>query len=259
MKWFLRFVAAYFGLVCLLVWLRDNPLPAVAVILAALLFWAMKRGWLLKTIRFLAKHIRLMTTRRDEPPPDSSPFEVISHTTNFIDGIQVRPLQFYSVLEQKIAAIAIPRIRYSRVCMREGGPFSPQREYLHVRRKDLEFSICGAPFGTGFFVSQRLIRWIGLTVMQKLTAVCAFLIVGVGLAKFMGLGAIALILAIGVAGVIYLAFYGSDTAYQVDTAESFKRAVQNAIRETTNELTVARPIPGSYHTPSPPLMGTLFQ
>jgi hypothetical protein len=259
MKWFSRFVAGYFCLVCLLVWLRDKSLLTVAVILTALFVWAMKRGWLLKIVRSAAKHIRLMTRSGDEQSAGSTPFKVISHTTNFIDRVQVRPLEFYSVLEQKIAAIRIPNIRCSRMCMREGGPFSPQREYLHVKRKDLEFSICGAPFGTGFFVSQRLIRWIGLTAMQKFTAVCAFLIVGIGLVKLLGIGAVVLLFAVGVAAALYIAFSGADTAYQADTAESFKRAVLNAIRETTNELTVARPISGSYYTPNQPLMGTLFQ
>jgi hypothetical protein len=34
-----------------------------------------------------------------------------------------------------------------------GGPASAKREYLQVGREKLIFDICGAPFGTGFFVS----------------------------------------------------------------------------------------------------------
>jgi hypothetical protein len=50
------------------------------------------------------------------------------------------------VLQQRAALLGRRVLLYS-------GLLSAKREYLHVRRGKLAFDICGAPFGTGFFLS----------------------------------------------------------------------------------------------------------
>ncbi|MFT3784898.1 MAG: hypothetical protein QM770_01870 [Tepidisphaeraceae bacterium] len=45
----------------------------------------------------------------------------------------------------------------SHVTRKEGGPLSDRREYLRLERQHAIFDVCGAPFGTGFFVSE----WVG--------------------------------------------------------------------------------------------------
>ena len=83
---------------------------------------------------------------------------VLSHWCKLLEDFQVAPLQFYSAIEQAVSRRQIPNIEISRVDWKEGGVLSAQREYLRVSRGKLIFDICGAPYGTGFFVSSWLVR-----------------------------------------------------------------------------------------------------
>src|SRR5207302_540267 len=47
----------------------------------------------------------------------------------------------------------IPETKNSRTDYRESGLLSAHREYLHITRQRLVIDVCGATFGTGFFVS----------------------------------------------------------------------------------------------------------
>ena len=237
---FLRVALWYLGIVCVLTWFRDDPVATASILIIALLALAIRRGMAAKFLRAVYRLLKAtMKTNAKEDQHDESR-ELISQWNKFIDGAQVRPLQFYAVLEEKLARRRIPKIRCSRQCLPESGPLSAKREYLTIRRKNLEFYICGAPFGSGFFVSSRLIKQDGLTLAQKIIAVLAYLFVVGVLIRAFGVIAVELLVASAIVGAIYAALRANDTCYEEDMAESFRRAVHNSVLEAMDELTTVR-------------------
>lgn len=196
--------------------------------------------------------------RRSENKDRVESRELLSQWNKFIDGAQVRPLHFYTVVEEKLAARQIPKIRCSRICMHEHGPLSANREYLKIQRKNLEFYICGAPFGTGFFVSSRLLKQNGLTFPQRILAVLAYLLIVGIVIKALGLIALAFIGTASIVAAVYLAITRDGTPYEKDMAESFRRAVHNSLLEAIDDLIKVRPIDSRPLNPSTPLMAELF-
>ena len=87
----------------------------------------------------------------------ATPAEVFSQWFQMIEGLSVSPSDFYDSVETYVQKHQIPDIRMFRVTRKEGGVFSANRIYLRVIRKGKIFDICGAPFGSGFFVSW----WLG--------------------------------------------------------------------------------------------------
>lgn len=83
--------------------------------------------------------------------------QINSHWSTMIEGLNVSPQQFFQEVEHAVRAKEVPDTVFSRIHWREGGLMSAKREYLRVKRKELVFDICGAPFGNGFFVSW----WLG--------------------------------------------------------------------------------------------------
>ena len=81
----------------------------------------------------------------------------ISHWDKLLEDMELSVQTFYAAVEEALSRRQIPRARVFRVDWREGAPFSARREYLRVVRNEFVFDICGAPFGTGFFVSW----WLG--------------------------------------------------------------------------------------------------
>jgi hypothetical protein len=55
-----------------------------------------------------------------------------------------------SGVETALEERQVPDLKYARVEWPEGGMLSDRREYLRITRERLD--VCGAPFGTGFFV-----------------------------------------------------------------------------------------------------------
>src|ERR1043165_1111797 len=83
---------------------------------------------------------------------------ILSHWCTLIEGLKASPLEFYKCIEGAIDRRQIPGLTRSRVDFPEGGIVSAKRVYLRLTRKELLFDICAAPFGTGFFVSSRLVQ-----------------------------------------------------------------------------------------------------
>ena len=79
--------------------------------------------------------------------------KAFSYWQTLIDNFQISPLQFYQAVETHLRNRQVPETRNARVDYQEGGLLSANREYLHITREKLAFDICGAPFGTSFFVS----------------------------------------------------------------------------------------------------------
>lgn len=115
---------------------------------------------------------------------------------------------------------AIPDAAQSRVDWREGGVLSAKREYLRVRRKQYTFDICGAPFGTGFFVSWWLTEPLGC-----------------------------------LGGYIRR----RETYYRIDTALMFQEAVHAAVLEVIDGMTSAKGIRGLSELDRKPILRSLVR
>jgi len=85
------------------------------------------------------------------------PTGIVSHWSNMVQGLTCSSKELYESIEQGLQAHKLADIKIERVNFSEGGMFSSKREYLQIRRNDLVFHVCAAPFGNGFFVSS----WLG--------------------------------------------------------------------------------------------------
>lgn len=146
----------------------------------------------------------------------TSPELVISHWYNLMENFQASPKEFYASIEAAIQRRGIPDAKTSRVDWQEGGMFSAKREYLRIRRKSHIFDVCGAPFGTGFFVSWWLVE--------------------------VPSGLFALLAEIPVIGLLFRPFITPATYYKIDTALMYQSAVHTAVLEVVDEMTKAKGI-----------------
>lgn len=192
---------------------------------------------------------------------------VFSHWSQLLEGLEESPLHFYESVEAALAPRRIPGAETSRVEYLESGILSAKREYLRVTRGKLVFDICGAPFGTGFFVSSWLTesppRWGALWF--AIIAAFYFGLVGVimnnagffwglvlgilfipallGAMRFLvaqGMLSDDVILAMPVIGALYKRFFRPDTYYAIDTTMMFQAAVHNALQDAVDGLTKAK-------------------
>src|SRR5688500_14045582 len=84
--------------------------------------------------------------------------QVAGHWHGYIEDFSTSALDFYVLVQDGIARRAIPDLTISRVEWQESGVGSGKRIYLRVSREGLNFDICAAPFGTGYFFSWWLAR-----------------------------------------------------------------------------------------------------
>lgn len=162
---------------------------------------------------------------------------------------------------------------------------SAKREYLRVEREQLQFDICGAPFGTGFFTSWWLAEprfelnalvkagvllamfiaagW----VMSELGLVVGFLVAvavvvgGVALVANAGLSgddAEKFLLAMPILGWLYRLFVKPDTYYRIDTTLMFQQAVHNAVLEVVDGITQTKGIRALSDEQRKPIMRDFF-
>ena len=83
--------------------------------------------------------------------------ELLSQWFQHFENLHQSVDPFYDPIETAVRKREIPDVKFERVNFKEGGLLSESREYLRIKRGDLRYDICGAPFGNGFFVSSRLI------------------------------------------------------------------------------------------------------
>lgn len=155
--------------------------------------------------------------------------EVISHWNTLIENFNTSPKQFYEGVTSAVNARQIPNAKHSRIDWREGGVASAKREYLRIRRGEFFFDICGAPFGTGFFVSWWLTEMPQGCLIQLLSDIP---LVG-AFAKLM------------VAPMTY---------YRVDTATMFQSATHAAVLEVIDSITSAKGVRGLSDAERKPVM-----
>lgn len=188
---------------------------------------------------------------------------VLSHWCKLFENVQIAPLEFYATIEQAVKRREVPNIAISRVDWSESGIFSARREYLRISRGRHVFDICGAPFGTGFFVSSWLVRpqaapW---PIALLLLSVAAFICLAVFVSVFgflLGLPAFVIgfpllfwgfvhtmgekegwddsIVAIPILGPIYERIFRPETYYKIDTILMFQESVHNAVLEAVDQM-----------------------
>lgn len=219
-------------------------------------------------------------------PSTAPPDAVISHWSTLIENFQVSPLGFYKQVEEALVRRQIPETKNSRVDYKESGLLSASREYLHVSREKLDFDICGAPFGTGFFVSWWLTEQrVSLNPLIKLAAVFGLFGVGVSmLSEFgivTGLFAFAIVLGGGlwmlnamanngdfnddivrvipILGPLYNWLFKATTFYRIDTTLMFQKAVHNAVLEVIDEMTAGKGVRALSELDRKPIMREFYQ
>lgn len=141
----------------------------------------------------------------------ASPAAVFSHWYTLIENLQTSPMEFYASVGKAIERRQVPDAKTDRIDWKEGGVFSAKREYLRVRRKEYLFDICGAPFGTGFFISW----WLGEVPS----------------------GLWALLSDLPAIGWFFRLFIRPATYYKIDTALMFQTAIHSAVLEVIDEIT----------------------
>ena len=137
---------------------------------------------------------------------------IISHWYKLIEGMQESPQKVYTELYRAINQRELPKVKLSRVKHRESGLFSPKREYFRIRRKELIFDICAAPYGKSFFVSW----WLGESP-----------------------GLFWILLYIPIIGPIFgllIWLFRRVTYWRIDTALMFQESVHSAVLEVIDEF-----------------------
>ncbi len=147
----------------------------------------------------------------------SSTTEVISSWSTLIENFQASPQQFYAEVTKALDKRKMPNARIDRISFKESHLLSAKREYLRISCKnDFYFAICGAPFGTGFFVSWWLLEPPAGCLVQMF-------------AGFPVLSALARTMV------------KPWTYYRIDTATMFRTATHQAVLEVVDMITTAQP------------------
>jgi hypothetical protein len=176
--------------------------------------------------------VRPLPLTRRTPEAQQAP-HVLGHSYRLLEDLRTSPRSFYAAVEEAVARRRLPGVASSRVFWREGGPFTPQREYLRLRRGELVLDICAAPYGAGFFVSW----WLG----ERRTGMWPFL------AEIPGVGALTRLL------------FRPHTHYAIDTALMFEEAVGAAILEVIEALSESRGVRALSRAERKPVLRRFFE
>lgn len=210
---------------------------------------------------------------------------VLSHWYKLLENLQASPMEFYGSVEQAVERRQVPDTERTRVDYFEGGAFSAKREYLRVRRGRLVFDICGAPFGTGFFVSW----WLGELrsgPLMLLAIVAGMLFVTSLIFRVLGAGAGLLFFFVGVPailwflarhtpeelagwddpilvipwiGPLYERWFRPLTYYKIDTTLMFQQAVHASVLDIVDDLTNTKGLRALSEDERKPILGQFFQ
>jgi hypothetical protein len=143
----------------------------------------------------------------------SSTTEVISQWNTLIENFQTSPQAFYAEVTRALNKRQMPNAKIDRISFKESHLLSAKREYLRISCKnDFYFAVCGAPFGTGFFVSWWLLEPPAGCLAQMFSG-------------FPGLSGLA------------RAMVKPWTYYRIDTATMFRTATHQAVLEVVDQIT----------------------
>ena len=221
----------------------------------------------------------------------SSSIFVLGHWSKLIENLQASPKEFYASVENAIAKREVPAIKKSRVDWKEGGLFTAWREYLRISREKEVVDICGAPYGTGFFVSWwhgelqpsavlSTLAAIALAVavdigigfllprnsgiFVRLMAVATaliliFLFVGILVNRSAGQNWVRYVLAIPVIGWLIDRWFLPPTYYRLDSASMFQAAVNQAVQEVIDQMATAKGLRTLTELERKPILRDFFQ
>ena len=205
--------------------------------------------------------------------------QVEGHWHSLIEGFSTSSLDFYELVKAGIARREIPDLRISQVEWKESGLGSGKRIYLRISREDLNFDICAAPFGTGYFFSWWLAKisrvfldllfilfcffvafllyhsMSGGTEGGEPSSGCAGLLLKptlfVGLLVALGFfvrygdqGLEPTVLSMPVTGFFYNFIFRPGTYFNEDTAIMFRESVHHAVTEAIDQVTSAQGVRG---------------
>jgi hypothetical protein len=165
----------------------------------------------------------------------SSTTEVISHWSTLIENFNTSPLDFYEAITQAINKREIPNASIDRISWNESHLLSAKREYLRIScKKDFYFAICGAPFGTGFFVSYWLLQPPDGCLVSLFSP---FPILS------------------GIARLLVRPW----TYYRIDTASMFQTATHSALMEVIDSITTSQGLRALPEGERKPIMKGFFE
>ena len=202
----------------------------------------------------------------------------ISQWSTLIENLQASPMEFYASVEKAIERRQVPGASTSRVDWHEAGPLSAKREYLRVSRERLMFDICGAPFGTGFFVSSWLSQVFRFEIWQIIVGLIVAAILGRIAGFFLFFFAVAAIfivfrsiasrgsqdlnlkiLGTPIIGPVYEILFRPITYYKLDTESMFQAAIHNSVMEVVDEITKAKGLRLLSEIERKPILKEFFQ
>lgn len=188
----------------------------------------------------------------------ATPTSVEAHWSKLLEGLSFRPGEFYARVEAALAQRRVPDLIVSHVTWKEGGPLSARREYLRLERQHLIFDVCGAPFGTGFFVSEwfgtRTFRFGGLFVAVAVLGLlnCMFISILIGLFLLLSavVGFVLLAVLTGsnfddvlmrIPGIryVYVKFFRQFSFYRADLTCMYRAAVHAAVLQVIDDISKA--------------------
>jgi hypothetical protein len=205
--------------------------------------------------------------------------QVEGHWHSLIEGFATSSLDFYELVKAGIARREIPDLKISQVDWKQGGLGSGKRIYLRVSREGLNFDICAAPFGTGYFFSW----WLAKISRVLLDLLFIFLCLFVAFLLYRGMSGdtegvepspglsglllkpvlfLGLLLALGffvrygdrglepavlsmpITGFFYGLIFRPASYFNEDTAIMFKESVHGAVLEAIDAVTSAQGVRG---------------
>jgi len=210
--------------------------------------------------------------------------QVEGHWHSLIEGFATSSLDFYELVKAGIARREIPDLKISQVEWKQGGLGAGKRVYLRVSREGLNFDICAAPFGTGYFFSWWLAKisrvlldllfiflclFVGFLLFNRFmpgtsgndemvgapSPGCAELllkpILFLGLLLALGFfvrygnrGLEPTVLSMPITGFVYGLIFRPSSYFNEDTAIMFKESVHNAVIEAIDSVTSAQGVRG---------------
>jgi hypothetical protein len=193
--------------------------------------------------------------------------QVAGHWHALVEGFASSSLDFYELVKVGVEKRSIPNLAISHVEWKEGGLGTSKRIYLRVSRGGLNFDVCAAPLGTGFFFSWWLARIPRVLLDLAFLLALGFgtlIVLGVsaregcggavGGAFFLGAGLVGLsalvrfgntpleptVLSMPITGFVYQLIFRPVTYFEEDTALMFRESVHNAVLEAIDQVTSAQ-------------------
>jgi hypothetical protein len=207
--------------------------------------------------------------------------------STLIENLQVSSQDFYVSVQKAIARRQVPNISESRVDWKEGGLFTAYREYLRISREKEVIDICGAPYGTGFFVSwwhgelrpsgigptlATIAIIIALDILSGfffasptrliatvLAAILIFLLIGLLVAQSAGKNWVRYVLAIPLIGWLIDRLFLPPTYYRIDSASMFRAAINQAVQEVVDQMRDAKGLRALTELERKPILRDFFQ